>query len=736
MAHAIAQPAHPQSYSSLVSLQAGADPIDRFFAISLFSLLATGFLTLTFTGQLDSFTTTVMAVPLAIRAIMLARRRCWGFSPGLVKTLAITYIPFFLIDIVVLEAGAVNIFERVLLATIHLLFFLAAVKLFSAHQTRDYVYLSALAFAQMLAASTLTIQTSFLVLFCVFVFLAICTFTSFEIKRARDRVAAPQLTATEVRLGTALGSTAALICFGVTLLSVALFFVLPRARRGYFSSLARPGDRMTGFSDEVELGQIGRIKQSSDVVMHVSAPGLNPFQSVKWRGVGLSNFDGKRWSNPSDATQAIPGNRIFTFRRELAHPGLPPQQLDYTIKLQPLSTDVIFLVPQTLEVSGSFRVLRQDESGSIYMPPNPGAITRYSAISDIAQPTANMLRAPTLSRIPAEITAAFLQLPETDPRVRELAATVTASSENNFDKASAVEKYLQSQYGYTLNLPTATPDDPIAYFLFESRAGHCEFFASAMTVMLRSQGIPTRLVNGFLQGSYNDVSDHYTVRASDAHSWVEVYFPTYGWISFDPTPAAGRTSEVPTLGRLTLYMDAFRTFWEEWVINYDFVHQATLARQIERTSRGARRDSREYFNDQYKNLLAFLRGKAEQGATQVGWLPVVVSILAAAWAILFGRGAIVRMWRHWSMRRRARLGESRPEDATLVYLSLLQTLAERGSTKPPHQTAREFAKSLADPLRIPVDRFTDLYLASRFGGATASLKRLDTILAEIQAQSR
>ena len=234
MAQALQQfagtPIVPPQPEPVLRLLPPADPIDRFFDISLFCLLATGFITVATTGQLDPAFTVLMAIPLAVRGFMLARGRCWDFSDGFVKTLAIIYIPFYLFDIAVLQIGAVNIMQRVLMATVHLVFFAAVVLLFSARRMRDYFYLAALACAQMLAASTLTVSTSFLLLFCLFVFLAITTFTSFEIKRARARtVAARAVPTAELRLGRALGATALLISAGITLLSVALFFEIGRA---------------------------------------------------------------------------------------------------------------------------------------------------------------------------------------------------------------------------------------------------------------------------------------------------------------------------------------------------------------------------------------------------------------------------------------------------------------------------------------------------------------------------
>ena len=132
----------------------------------------------------------------------------------------------------------------------------------------------------------------------------------------------------------------------------------------------------------------------------------------------------------------------------------------------------------------------------------------------------------------------YLQLPRLDPRVAPLAEQITASEGNNYDKAVALERYLRTHFGYTLQLGRSAQRDPLAYFLFERKQGHCEYFASAMAVMLRTLRIPSRVVNGFRTGEFNDVTSQYLVRASNAHSWVEAYFPGYGWISFDPTPAA------------------------------------------------------------------------------------------------------------------------------------------------------------------------------------------------------
>ena len=95
-----------------------------------------------------------------------------------------------------------------------------------------------------------------------------------------------------------------------------------------------------------------------------------------------------------------------------------------------------------------------------------------------------------------------------------------------------------THFGYTLEIPRVAPRDPLADFLFVRKRGHCEYFASSMAIMLRTLGIPSRVVNGFRTSEFNDLTGNYVIRASSAHSWVEAYFPGYGWVSFDPTPGS------------------------------------------------------------------------------------------------------------------------------------------------------------------------------------------------------
>jgi transglutaminase-like putative cysteine protease len=128
--------------------------------------------------------------------------------------------------------------------------------------------------------------------------------------------------------------------------------------------------------------------------------------------------------------------------------------------------------------------------------------------------------------------------PEVIAAIRKLALQVTAKYDNPYDKATAIESYLRdtTRFTYTLSPPSTLGQDPVDFFLFDSKKGFCAYFASAMGDMLRSIGIPTRLVSGFGSGIYDVRTNTYQVRGEDAHTWVESYFPGYGWITFEPTP--------------------------------------------------------------------------------------------------------------------------------------------------------------------------------------------------------
>src|SRR5208337_3958429 len=287
-----------------------------------------------------------------------------------------------------------------------------------------------------------------------------------------------------------------------------------------------------------------------------------------------------------------------------AAPGTTPHLIHYRVLLEPIGTNVFFLAPWGRRVIGAYRALQVDAGGAVYDLDNQRSVTVYEADSDIARPSPVSLRSAG-SSLP-QFASAYLQLPPLDPRIPELAAQITGSASNNYDKAVAIEQYLNTHYGYTLQLLRSPVGDPLANFLFDRKQGHCEYFASSMAVMLRTLSIPSRVVNGFRSDEFNDVTGNYVVRAKNAHSWVEAYFPGYGWITFDPTPG-GATGSPQGWGRVMLYLDAATSFWREWVISYDTSHQSIVAQTMMSGTRGFWERARMWAHLRYARLLNWAR---------------------------------------------------------------------------------------------------------------------------------
>jgi hypothetical protein len=383
------------------------------------------------------------------------------------------------------------------------------------------------------------------------------------------------------------------------------------------------------------------------------------------------------------------------------------------------------VAPFVNTLHGPYRLIGLDNTGSVSTA-DDRPTTTYDAVSNIATPTREILRNAS-AEYPPGIALQYLQLPALDPRIRKLATDVTAYSPNNYEKAVALEAHLKRNYGYTLRLSKVPPRDPIAEFLFERKQGHCEYFASAMAVMLRSLGIPARLVNGFHGGQFNDVTSSYIIRASDAHTWVEAYFPGSGWVTFDPTPPDPQPNGTPW-ARVLLYLDAAREFWREWVVNYDFAHQFVLHQQIFAGISRRVTDGRWWLQLNYRKLLDKAR-QSTQSVSRRDWeLRLVILVIVI---VLTGSAReIHRMWRNWRLRAHP---ERAPQAAATVWYQRMSShLARRGLERGPAQTPAEFVKRIPEAsLRNSVARFTHHYERARFGNEAEDAQCLSELYEEI-----
>jgi len=726
--------------------------LDRYFELSLFLLVSTGVLAIVSTGKLDPLSTFGPPAALVYKGYRVWRSRGPEFTPRVATWLVLAYFLIFPLDLWgfsrTLAEGAPNPqLYAALLSAVHLLLFATLVRLYSASTNRDYVFLAILAVTSMLASAILTVETSFLIALAAFLLLCVSTFVALEIRRSAAGAVSPPFGAGSPmarRMNRALGLASVLVAAGVLLAGLVLFFMIPRFTTGYLSSLNLQPTLMTGFTDNVELGAIGEIKKNTSVVMRIRIDGdSSRAADMHWRGIVLTNFNGKRWFTP-DREQFVvqPSSDDEYYFGAAPLPSGAFYPLHYTVLMEPVSTNAIFVAPRPEFIRGKFgeeaglggparpTYLGIDATGSIFNPLHNNTKVRYEGLSRVpAIPPAELRKAST--GFPLVILDTYLQLPRLDPRIPKLAEQVTANSKTEYDKAASVALYLTSHYSYTLDLSGSHTDDPLADFLFVRRSGHCEYFASAMTVMLRSIGIPARYVTGFLPGEYNDVGGDYIIRESDAHTWVEVYFPSYGWITFDPTPGGGE-HHAGLFSRLSLYWDWFQFAWGEWVINYDFSHQITLGEALQKSSRTWSDRAREIYTQKKQATFARILSLDARLEKSRWLLPGGLLLLAFFFVALRGRSVIRYALARWSVRARSR-GDLTASLAAFEYAEMLHLLEKRGWPKAASQTPLEFAAAIPAPdLAAPVLQLTELYQSARFGSHPARAEQMSSLLRSLR----
>jgi len=725
--------------------------IERLFQTSLFLLIVTGFATLAGTGKLDMPSVSFVCCALLVRGYLLMRDITFVIPRRVTSWLAVVYVVLFFADFFFFSG------RDFITPAVHLVLFGMCVKLFNVERERDYVYLAVLSFLMVLSAAILTVDSAFLAAFALFIMLAVFCFMSLEMRRSamaatnsaplaipglrtRRRAISPMQ-----RLSLSLTRTTALMVAAILACGVLLFFAMPRISGGYLSRYAQSDAISTGFSDSVNLGEIGHIQQSSEVVAHLRIEGdtasAGGYRDLRLRGSVLSLFDGKRWTNPHRQSDVLAQGygRVFQLsarpsiveRREEVRVARGPQidPVHYRVLMEPLSTTVIFTIPTAQAIFGSFREIGIDDDQTFHNLDRERTVTVYEGVSDTSVPLPMTLDKLN-GKVPASMPARYLQLPEhLDPRIPELARKLTEAEPSTYRRVMAIDRYLTTQFGYTLQLPSEPPADPLADFLFHRRRGHCEYFASSMAVLLRTVGIPSRVVTGFRGAQYNQVNSTYIVRARDAHSWVEAYIPGAGWTTFDPTPA-GSAPVMNAWSRSQLYLDAAREFWREWVVNYDAAHQQNLSMTSVRKTRTGVARLRRWSALQYQRMLNSAR-RVHRIATQdpkrllrpgTGMLGLLL-VIALPFAVLHIR----KEWRAASV-------VSSPSSASaILYLRMTRRLARRGYHRSETQTASEFAASIGDiEVREAVVRFIAAYHHARFGGSGAAAANLPALLEQVR----
>lgn len=706
---------------------------NTYFRASSYAMVACGALTLAVSGGMGVELTLAFVVLLVLAWNLEGKR--WQLTERMGLVVVLLSLPLFYLDWKYqMSVGEAR--ERIgVSALAHLILFLSAVKLLQVKADRDWVFLYLISFFEVLLAAGLSLSPLYLATLGLYTLAALCTIVSFEIRKAGRHV-----TATETRLLVPPDSTLVrrmikrrgqrygiarrlpLVACGLLVLIFALalplFFVVPRYGNGAF---ARSGGGMAGFvgfSDKVSLGDIGKLQQSNEVVMRVRVEDAQSerHRNLRWRGVALDLFDGRNWSRSKKASSMLqPANE-----RGLFQLGTTEDLQRLTIQtffVEPIDTPVLFAAPRVVALQSAFSVIQRDSEGSLTGASHEQGRISYRVYSDTTEPDAETLRADSE---PYLVTSArYLQLPDRlDPRIERLAREVIASMDarNRYDKARAIEEHLRNDYGYTLDLK-AGGAEPLSDFLFNVREGHCEYFATAMAVMLRTQRIAARVVNGFQTGTYNDAADAYTVTQREAHSWVEVYFPETGaWVTFDPTPAAGRGPVEAGGGFSSLgkYAEALEMLWIQYVVSYDKQEQRSLATTV----KNRLSDYRQAIGEELESLKkagsdwlhSLLYGDARGGFTR--WRAIILLcsalLLVCLFALVARRVYLVGFWRGLKFWQR----EGKTVSAVEFYERMTGVLAARGMRRAADETPLEFATGVGMPEAM---RITEAYNRVRYG---------------------
>lgn len=701
---------------------------EKYFQIISYGVGLTALLTLFFSGSIGLFSLSLFLL-IIVFAWFLEDSR-WQISEKIGVVLIVLIVPLFYLDWKYQLSGfnSRDAFAAGNLS--RLILILSSIKLLQKKNDRDWVLIYLISFFEILLAAGIGISPLFLVCLVIYLLFAFSAIILFEIKKTSRSVFEKKVKQTlksqSKELKTSqlikLPLTAFVILLLISLVAVPLFFVFPRVGGAGFGGNLNSLSNFTGFSDSVKLGDIGRLQQSDQIVMRVQVEKADgkDVRNLRWRGVALDSFNNQTWhkSRPQYIEPYIktPERDYFL----LDNTKDASQLVTQTIYLEPLDTPIIFALARPVVVQGNFQIVNKDLEGSLLAARGNGGRISYKVISDNILPSELQLRKDN-APYPMPVDR-HLQLPNNiDPRISQFTREIIeqAGAKNRFEQAKAVETYLKTNFSYSLEMK-AGGNDPLADFLFNIREGHCEYFSSSLAIMLRTQGIATRVVNGFQSGEYNETADVFVVKQKDAHSWVEVYFPKENvWIPFDATPADGQFAQGTSGGissSLSKMLETLETYWIQYVVSYDNLGQRSLLNSL-------------------RNLLSSIQVKLSD------WIDTAQITLADWWeqvrgangltgsitAILLGIGFVLGticgiFALLWTFRKLLKLKIwekirtifKRKKETSVVefYQRMQKVLAKQGLNREAHQTPLEFAFALNMPEAVSI---TEKYHDVRFG---------------------
>lgn len=553
-----------------------------------------------------------------------------------------------------------------------ILFVLMGIKFLEHKEFRDYMQIYALALFVLAGLGLVTFGMGF-VAYLLFFFVLLCLSLIFLTFYSQD----PELELTNQTIRIMITKSLWIPVLAIPL-SGLIFVILPRTSYPILTFLNRPDKARSGFTDNVRLGHVSDIQEDERIIFRATMEKMDE-SLLYWRGITLDHFDGVSWKGTK--------KHYFSASRGASPVG---KRVNQTIYLEPYENSSLFALDMPIHID--LRSVRKYDDLTFALPSFIEKRVRYTVFSIVSD------------TVPGDPVSheKYLQLPPgVSRRIVSLAKDLAVKNDAEATARRAVDHLNSDRYRYTLKgLPLTK--NPLETFFFDSRSGNCEYFASAMAVLLRINNIPSRLVGGYRGGYYNEMGNYYLVPQKNAHVWVEAHVGGKGWVRFDPTPG---TPEAFTPAyrqgvflKLQLFFDTVNYYWYGIILTYNLERQLSISRSI---VSGLKKPSLSF---------SFLRS---QIVRYTGIVLAVIVLVIAAWT--FARSA-------------------NPREITLLN-RFLKKLRSLGYPKEEFEGLEEFAARIPDEnvrrasLEF-VSAFENIFYADR-AFMTEDVRRLKKIMEKI-----
>ncbi len=477
-------------------------------------------------------------------------------------------------------------------------------------------------------------------------------------------------------------------------LAVAMWVLFPRLAVPFWAVPVDTSRAVSGLSDEMSPGDISSLSMSDEVAFRVRFDAAIPEPRDRyWRGLVLNTFNGRKWSRSSEPGVGLPASEQIS---------VSGQSFSYEVTLEATSQRWVFAMDMPMSWSLEKTLMGRQQQLFRETP-----IEQRVAYDVVSYPEYTVQ-----TKLPHYLQRGYTELRGSNNQrsaalarqMREAAASDTAFID------AVLRKFRNEEYFYTLQ-PPPLGSNPVDGFLFDTKRGFCEHYASAFAFMMRSAGIPARIVLGYQGGEINPMGGHLIVRQSDAHAWNEVWLEDYGWYRVDPTSAVaperieygarnaaldgiglswGFSAPSELLQKLTLTWDALNAKWNDWILGYG--------------------------PDKQRSFLEWL------GMDDPSWRKMLLTLVAVVVALIIGV-SVLMMLRYRTPSR---------DRASILYDRFVK---KTGLKRHLGETAQDFARRAAAESKLPgaaIDKFTAAYLDARYGPETDDAEtRLRAALAAV-----